>query len=88
MHISGRHLSRIFMSELGVSYSNYILDERIKKAVTLLKKSDLSLKEIAEETGFVSVQYFTRVFTTMMQISPGRFRSGFVDAQTTVFLAN
>lgn len=88
LHISGRHLSRIFMSELGVSYSKYVLDERIKKAVTLLKKSNLSLKEIAEETGFISVQYFTRVFTTMMQISPGRFRSVFVDEKTTIFCAN
>lgn len=88
LHISGRHLSRIFMSELGVSYSKYVLDERIKKAVTLLKKSNLSLKEISEETGFISVQYFTRVFTSMMQISPGRFRSVFVDKKNTIFLAN
>lgn len=85
LHISGRHLSRIFISELGVSFSKYVLDERIKKAVTLLKKSNLSLKEIAEETGFISVQYFTRVFTTMMQISPGRFRSAFVDVKHLYF---
>jgi AraC-like DNA-binding protein/mannose-6-phosphate isomerase-like protein (cupin superfamily) len=88
LHISGRHLSRIFMSELGVSYSKYVLDERIKKAVILLKKSNLSLKEIAEETGFISVQYFTRVFTSMMQISPRRFRSLYVDSNTTIFLTN
>jgi AraC family transcriptional regulator, arabinose operon regulatory protein len=88
LHISSRHLSRIFVAELGISYSKYVLDERINKAVILLKKSDLSLKEIAEETGFISVQYFTRVFTSMMQISPGRFRSVYVDSKTTIFLAN
>lgn len=88
LHISGRHLSRIFGSELGISYSKYVLDERMKKAVILLKKSNLSLKEIAKETGFVSVQYFTRVFTTIMQISPGRFRTVLVDSETTNFLAN
>ncbi|UOF90961.1 AraC family transcriptional regulator [Fodinisporobacter ferrooxydans] len=87
-HISGRHLSRIFVSELGVSYSKYVLDERIKKAVTLLKKSNLSIKEISEETGFISVQYFTRVFTSMMQISPARFRSLYVDSKTTEFSDN
>jgi YesN/AraC family two-component response regulator len=85
MHISGRHLSRIFVSELGVSFSKYVQDERIKKASILLKKSNLSLKEIAEETGFLNVQYFTRVFTSVMRHSPGRFRSMFVDIKTTTF---
>lgn len=85
LHISGRHLSRIFMTELGVSYSKYVQDERIKKASMLLKRSDLSLKEIAEETGFMNVQYFTRVFTTMMQTSPGRFRTMFIDIHTTTY---
>ncbi|WP_299833749.1 helix-turn-helix domain-containing protein [uncultured Metabacillus sp.] len=85
LHISGRHLSRIFVSELGVSFSNYVQDERIKKAIKLLKKTNLSIKEIAEETGFMNVQYFTRVFTSMMQSSPGRFRSMYVDKNTTTY---
>jgi AraC family transcriptional regulator, arabinose operon regulatory protein len=85
LHISGRHLSRVFVSELGVSFSKFVQDERIKKAMILLKKSNLSLKEIAEETGFMNVQYFTRVFTSMMQISPGKFRSLFVDKNTTTY---
>ncbi|MDQ0199385.1 AraC family transcriptional regulator [Neobacillus ginsengisoli] len=85
LHISGRHLSRIFVAELGVSFSKYVQDERIKKAIILLKKTNLSLKEIAEETGFMNVQYFTRVFTSMMRTSPGRFRSLFVDKNTTTY---
>ncbi|ETI69920.1 AraC family transcriptional regulator [Neobacillus vireti] len=88
LHISGRHLSRIFVSELGVSFSKYVRDERINRAVLLLKKTNLSIKEIAEETGFINVQYFTRVFTTMMQTSPGRFRSLFVDINTTTYSDN
>jgi AraC-like DNA-binding protein/mannose-6-phosphate isomerase-like protein (cupin superfamily) len=82
LHISSRHLSRIFVSELGVSFSKYVQDERIKKATILLKETDLSLKEISGRTGFMNVQYFTRVFTSMMQLSPGRFRSHFIDKNT------
>ncbi|MCE4051515.1 MULTISPECIES: AraC family transcriptional regulator [Bacillaceae] len=85
LHISGRHLSRVFVSELGMSFSKYVQDERIKKASMLLKKTNLSLKEIAEETGFMNVQYFTRVFTSMMQTSPGRFRSMFINIHTTTY---
>ncbi|MCM2532340.1 helix-turn-helix transcriptional regulator [Neobacillus pocheonensis] len=79
------YLSRIFVSELGVSFSKYVQDERLKRAVILLKKSKLTIKEISEVTGFISVQYFTRVFTSMMQCSPGRFRSLYLDLKTTTF---
>ncbi|MDM5336199.1 AraC family transcriptional regulator [Fictibacillus enclensis] len=85
LHISGRHLSRIFVAELGVSFSKYVQDERIKKAMVLLKRSKLSIKEISEETGFMNVHYFTRVFSDMMQTSPGKFRSLYFDKYTTTF---
>lgn len=85
LHISCRHLSRIFISELGTTFSNYVQNERIKKAVILLKQTDMSIKEIAEETGFKNVQYFTRIFTLVMQMPPGKFRKQFIDQKTITF---
>jgi AraC family transcriptional regulator, arabinose operon regulatory protein len=85
LHISGRHLSRIFVSESGVSYSEFVQNERIQRAATLLKTTDLSIKGIAEETGFKNVHYFTRVFTSVVGSSPGRFRSLYTDLKTTTF---
>lgn len=88
LHISGRHLSRIFVSELGVSYSEFVQNARIQKAAALLKTTDLSIKDIAEECGFTTVHYFTRIFTSVMGSSPGRFRSLYTDLKTTTFAAN
>jgi AraC-like DNA-binding protein/mannose-6-phosphate isomerase-like protein (cupin superfamily) len=85
LHISGRHLSRIFVSELGVSYSEFVQNERIQRAAILLKTTDLSIKDIAEETGFTTVHYFTRVFTSKMRSSPGLFRSLYTDLKTTSY---
>ncbi|MFC7392760.1 AraC family transcriptional regulator [Scopulibacillus cellulosilyticus] len=85
LHISGRHLSRIFVSELGVSYSKFVKKERIQKAATLLKKTDLSINDIAEKTGFATVHYFTRVFTSEIGASPGHFRSLYIDLKTTSY---
>jgi AraC-like DNA-binding protein/mannose-6-phosphate isomerase-like protein (cupin superfamily) len=85
LHISSRHLSRIFVSESGVSYSEFVQNERIQRAATLLKTTDLSIKDIAEETGFKNVHYFTRVFTSVMGSSPGRFRSLYTDLKTTTY---
>ena len=88
LHISGRHLSRVFVTELGVSYSEFVQNERIQRAVTLLKTTDLSIKDIAEETGFKTVHYFTRVFTSVVGSSPGRFRSLYTNSETTTFSDN
>ncbi|MCY7856304.1 AraC family transcriptional regulator [Bacillus sonorensis] len=85
-HISGRHLSRLFSAELGVSYSEFVQNEKIVKAAELLKTTDLSIKEIAEEIGF-TVHYFTRVFAAKIGSSPGLFRSLYKDSKMTVFHA-
>ncbi|SDI40218.1 AraC family transcriptional regulator [Alteribacillus bidgolensis] len=84
-HVSSRHLSRIFVSELGVSYSEFVQNERIQKAASLLKTTDLSISDIAFESGFSSVHYFTRVFASIMRDPPGRFRSLYTNLKTTEF---
>ncbi|MEK3752032.1 AraC family transcriptional regulator [Paenibacillus sp. FSL E2-8871] len=74
IHISERHLSRIFQDELGQSFSNYIKRERMRKASILLSDTDLTLKEISEMSGFKTVHYFTTVFSAEMGMPPGEFK--------------
>ncbi|WP_062110023.1 AraC family transcriptional regulator [Bacillus niameyensis] len=74
IHISSRHLSRIFKAELGQSFSSYVRAERIRKANLLLSETDLSIKEISDIVGFDTVHYFTSVFTKEMGMAPGQFR--------------
>ncbi|PGK31695.1 AraC family transcriptional regulator [Priestia megaterium] len=85
LHLSSRHLSRLFKAELGISYSEYVQNERIQRAATLLKTTDLSIRDIAQETGFPDVQYFTRVFTALMHSSPGRFRALYIKLKTVIY---
>ena len=73
-HVSGRHLSRMFVTELGVSYTDFVQNERVQRAAMLLRTSNLSIKDVAQESGFSTVHYFTSVFTSTMGKSPGRFR--------------
>jgi transcriptional regulator GlxA family with amidase domain len=53
--------------------------------VILLKTTDLSIRDIAQETGFPDVHYFTRVFTASMRSSPGRFRNLYTKLKTTAY---
>lgn len=73
LHVSTRHLSRLFSIELGKTYSNYVRKERIRHAIELLTTSELSIKRIAEETGFDTVHYFTTIFKAETGETPGRF---------------
>lgn len=74
LHISSRHLSRLFQQELGMSYMDFVQQERMRRAVQLLLYSSLSVSEIAEKTGFASVHYFTRSFSRLKGVPPGKYR--------------
>ncbi|KKI90172.1 hypothetical protein WQ54_23250 [Bacillus sp. SA1-12] len=75
LHISTRHLSRLFSEELGESFSNYIRRKRIEEAAKLLETTNIPIKEIADLTGCGSVHSFTRMFTSMMNVSPAKYRN-------------
>ncbi|TFE29448.1 AraC family transcriptional regulator [Cohnella luojiensis] len=80
LNVSERHLSRLFSTGIHENFTNFVRDERIRKAAGLLASSDLSIKEISEATGFSSVHYFTRVFTQQKELPPGHFRRKFNDS--------
>ncbi|NYE05860.1 AraC-like DNA-binding protein/mannose-6-phosphate isomerase-like protein (cupin superfamily) [Bacillus niacini] len=73
LRISSRHLSRLFTEELGVTFTQYVRNERINLATILLTTTDLSIKSIASETGFDTVHYFTTVFKEIIGVTPGEF---------------
>jgi AraC-like DNA-binding protein/mannose-6-phosphate isomerase-like protein (cupin superfamily) len=75
LHVSCRHLSRLFVKEMGLSYVEYVSQERVKHATNLLQYTDMPIKDVAEKTGFSSVHYFSYVFTKATGMPPGRFRA-------------
>lgn len=74
LHISGRHLSRLFREEEGMPFSSYLRRQRVDKAKRELAESDKSMEQISKECGFVSIHYFSRVFTAETGVPPGRYR--------------
>ncbi|TXK83799.1 AraC family transcriptional regulator [Paenibacillus sp. N3.4] len=76
LHISERHLGRLFSSETGQTFSHFLQEKRVQKARELMDRTSLSIAEIAAQTGFKTVHYFTRVFTEKMGIPPGIYRRG------------
>lgn len=73
--ISEPYLSCIFKQTLGINFFNYIEDVRIDKAKEYLKKSDLSIGEIAEHTGYSSSNSFCRAFKRVVGSSASEYRN-------------
>lgn len=74
MNMSSTHFSRVFRQYTGFSPYDYVLSVRLNKAKELLLKTDLTVTDIAYETGFNSEANFVYFFTCSENISPGKFR--------------
>lgn len=75
VHMSASHFSRTFKKQMGASPYDYILHTRLAKAKELLKKTNLSVQEIAYQTGFASASNFIDCFKSKENISPLKFRN-------------
>lgn len=78
-HCSCSHLSHIFKKRIGVNINLYINKVRIELSKSYLIHSNDSIGEIAINTGFNDPNYYSRVFTKIMGISPKEFRRRFQD---------
>lgn len=74
LHIHRVSLSRIFARDFRIGISNYLISCRVRHAIELLLGTDLRMKEIAIACGFRNSEYFSRVFSRMMGMTPGIFR--------------
>lgn len=73
-HMSPTHFSRIFKLQTGFSPYDYVVISRLNKAKECLLTTDMSVAEVAYETGFNSEANFVYCFKTNEGISPGKFR--------------
>ena len=55
-------------------YDLYINGVRIKAAQNLIEKSNESISDIAEKTGFMTTAHFRRVFKDATGLSPQQYR--------------
>lgn len=65
---------RIFKSAYGITPYEYYTGIRIKKAMSLLRSTGLSIKEIAYKLSFCDEHYFSNVFKKYTGMSPREYR--------------
>jgi len=73
--ISQVHFRKQFQVAYGSAPIAYIVATRLAHAKELMRYSDLSLEEIALQSGFSSLSYFCRVFKKETDLTPAAYRS-------------
>jgi len=73
--VTPTYLSKKFMEEVGIKFTEYVNQYRIEKAKHLLiDQPEISLFEIAERVGFSSQHHFSNSFKKIEGTSPSKYR--------------
>lgn len=67
------YLSRQFRQETGMRFVEYLNQQRVNKAKSLLIRHDMTMKEIIELSGFRSYTYFFKIFKDSEGLTPSEF---------------
>ena len=73
-HFSTRHITRRFKATVGISLNQYLLNQRIASAKSLLVTTDKKVSEIAMESGFDNSAYFSQQFKRETGHTPNAYR--------------
>lgn len=76
LFVTYNHISRVFGSEVGMSFSRYLTGIRMKKAIELLQSGEYKLYEISEMVGYKNYESFSRTFKSYYDKSPKVFFKG------------
>ena len=76
LFMNADYLGRLFHRILGVKFSTYLAETRIRNARKLLDNSDLSVAEVADSVGCgENPQYFSYLFKKLVGVSPKAYAS-------------
>lgn len=74
INYSPNYFSKLFHELTGTSFIQYVVNYRLDIASEKLTNTKLTITEIAEETGFSNLPYFTRSFTAKYGLTPNAHR--------------
>ena len=72
--VSPNHLSTLFKSKIGVGFSEYLTEVRIRQAKRLLITSDLRVSGVGEGVGYKNMEYFSMLLKKNPGQTPSQYR--------------
>ena len=72
--ISPNYLHSVFLSDIGITPFEYVTEKRIEHSKQLIMAGEMTMLEIALETGFCSQSHFNKVFKSKTGDTPVQYR--------------
>lgn len=71
------YISKLLKDKRGMTLHQYVISYRMKYACSLLRATDKSIADIADEAGFTDASYFTKTFKSSFGMTPKEYRNKF-----------
>jgi AraC-like DNA-binding protein len=76
--LSPYHFSRSFKRAVGVGLQRYVIQRRIERAKSLMRRTRRPLAAIARQCGFIDQSHLTSIFRRETGLTPARYRAALV----------
>lgn len=77
VHLNEEYFSRLFRQRAGLTFKDYVLQQKMAKAKELLANSHLSVSIIASKVGYDNFSHFSRMFKSVTKTTPQEYRKKF-----------
>ena len=74
LNYSANYLGRVLRCENNVSFTDYVAEQKFEYAKELLRETQRSIADIAQELNYTNTQNFIRFFNKRAGMSPGKYR--------------
>lgn len=72
--VNPKYFSHVFKKEMGIAFTDYVINLKIEFACKLLETTNCKAYRISLECGFSDPSYFNRVFYAKMNMTPQSYR--------------
>lgn len=84
VNMSRSYFSQCFRDIMGVTFNEYVRQQRMNRACSLLVETRKTVQWVAERTGYADEKYFSRIFREQTGLLPSEYRQQHVFEQTNV----
>lgn len=84
LHMADSTFSRFFHANLGVTFRQYVIEQRVKQAARYLVSTDWTIAHIGSEVGFSSLSNFNSKFKSLLRVTPREYRASHIDMRKDI----
>jgi AraC-like DNA-binding protein len=82
MGMSKSHFAHLFKDFTGMTFMDFLIQERIRRATALFQNPSTRIIDIAFDSGFSSISSFNRAFKKYTGLTPSQYRDTLIDSKT------